>query len=132
MRRLDPSSEPFRPDTYVFGNKVGERVKSVHTAWVNACAIAGLKNFQLRDLRHEARSRFDEAGMPIIYVSNMLGHQSLTTTTRYLNVRRRGLHLAMQAYEESRVAIPLRAETETPTEPASEPEQPADSKSYIS
>jgi integrase len=91
----------------VFGNKVGEYVKSVHTAWINACASAGLKNFQLRDLRHEAGSRFDEAGMPIIYVSNMLGHVNLSTTSRYLNVRRRGLHLAMRAYDESRLAISL-------------------------
>ena len=55
--------------------------------------------------------------MPIICVSNMLGHASLTTTTRYLNVRRRRLHLEMQKYEQSRLAIPL---------------QPADRKSYVS
>src|SRR5450759_2956174 len=81
MRRLDPSGQSFGPDAYVFGNKVGEHVKSVHTAWINACASAGLKNFQLRDLRHEAGSRFDEAGMPIIYVSNMLGPVSYTHLT---------------------------------------------------
>ena len=88
--------------------------------------------FQLRDLRQEAGSRLDEASMPTIYVSNMLGHASLTTTTRYLDLRRRGLHLAMQAYEQSRVATPLQAETETTTEPATEPEHPADRRSYIS
>jgi len=73
MRRLDPSGQPCGRDAYVFGNEVGERVRSVRTAWTNACKKAGLRGFQLRDLRHEAGSRFDEAGVPINYVSSFLG-----------------------------------------------------------
>jgi integrase len=56
----------------------------------------------LRDLRHEAGSRFDEAGVPTNYVSKLLGHTNLTTTSRYLNIHRRGLQLAMQKLEEHR------------------------------
>jgi hypothetical protein len=37
--------------------------------------------------------------MPINYVSNMLGHSNISTTSRYLNINRRGLHLAMAKYE---------------------------------
>ena len=37
---------------------------------------------QVRDLRHEAGSRFDEAGVPTNYVSKILGHTNLTTTSR--------------------------------------------------
>jgi transposase len=59
------------------------------------------QDLQLRDLRHEAGSRFDEAGVSTNYVSKILGHSSLNTTTRYLNIQRRGLHLAMQKLEES-------------------------------
>jgi hypothetical protein len=40
--------------------------------------------------------------MPINYVSNMLGHSNLSTTSRYLNINRRGLHLAMQKFEAQR------------------------------
>jgi hypothetical protein len=40
--------------------------------------------------------------MAINFVSTMLGHTNLTTTSRYLNIHRRGLHLAMQKYEEAR------------------------------
>jgi hypothetical protein len=40
--------------------------------------------------------------MPINYVSNMLGHSNLSTTSRYLNINRRGLHLAMEKFEENR------------------------------
>ena len=72
-------------EAYVFGNAIGRRVKSVREAWNNAATKAGLTDFQIRDLRHEAGSRFDEAGMPINYVSNMLGHSNLSTTSRYLN-----------------------------------------------
>lgn len=85
----------------MFGNAIGQRVKSVKEAWKSACAKAELVGFQLRDLRHEAGSRFDEAGIPTNYVSKLLGHASLTTTTRYLNINRRGLHLAMEKLEQS-------------------------------
>ena len=64
----------------------------MRTAWNNTCQVIGLEGFQLRDLRHEAGSRFDEEGIPINYVSKMMGHTDLTTTTRYLNVQRRELH----------------------------------------
>jgi hypothetical protein len=37
-------------------------------------------------------------------VSKLLGHASLSTTTRYLNIQRRGLHLAMEKLEESQRA----------------------------
>jgi hypothetical protein len=46
-------------------------------------------------------SRFDEAGVSTNYVSKILGHASLSTTIRYLNIQRRGLHLAMEKLEES-------------------------------
>jgi len=83
----------------VLGDPIGRHIKSVREAWNNAVKKANLGDLQLRDLRHEAGSRFDEAGMPINYVSNMLGHSNLSTTSRYLNINRRGLHLAMRNFE---------------------------------
>jgi integrase len=101
MRKLDPAGREFEPNKYAFGNEIGEQVTSVRIAWETARATAGLPDLQLRDLRHEAGSRFDEAGVSTNYVSKILGHASLTTTTRYLNIQRRGLHLAMEKLEES-------------------------------
>jgi integrase len=72
--------------------------------WEEARKRAELQDLQLRDLRHEAGSRFDKAGVSTNYVNKILGHASLTTTTRYLNIQRRGLHLAMEKLEESRKA----------------------------
>ena len=105
MRKLDPAGEPRSPNAYVLGDALGRRVKSVRTAWKNACERAGLSGLQLRDLRHEAGSRFEEAGVPVTFVSKILGHTNLTTTSRYLNIHRRGLHAAMEKLEQHRPAV---------------------------
>lgn len=102
MRRLGPKGKEFGPAAYAFGNEVGERVKPMRELWGDAVEKAGLKGLQLRDLRHEAGSRFMEAGMPISYVSNMLGHTNLTTTSRYLNINVRVLHREMEKFEAAR------------------------------
>lgn len=129
MRKLDPAGEPFAKDAYVFGDELGRRVKSVRTAWENACDRAGLTGLQLRDLRHEAGSRFEEAGVPVTLVSKILGHTNLTTTSRYLNIHLRGLHAAMEKLEAHRPAVaqPLhKADEDTQaTVPTSDPSAPA-------
>ena len=102
MRRLDPSGKPFPPDGYVFGDRLGKRATSIRTAWENARDAAGLQGFQLRDLRHEAASRFEEAGVLTTDVSKFLGHRNLSTTTRYLNTTSRRLRLALLRVEEAR------------------------------
>jgi hypothetical protein len=50
----------WRPDSHVFGNEVGERVKSVRTAWANACEAAEIDGFQLHGL-HLAMQEYDES-----------------------------------------------------------------------
>jgi hypothetical protein len=83
--------------------------ESVHRAWTSAANAAGLSGGQLRDLRHEAGSRFEEAGVPISNVSKLLGHTNLITTSRYLNIHRTAMHSAIAKLEEHRptVAQPL-------------------------
>jgi integrase/recombinase XerD len=119
MRRTDPAGREFPPDAYVFGDEVGQRMKSaqVREAWMTAATAAGLHDFQLRDLRHEAGSRFDEAGMPIAYIGTMLGHSNLSTTSRYLNINRRGLHIAMQNFDASRTPRPANPASDAIAQP---------------
>jgi integrase len=105
MRKLDPAGDPLPQHAYVFGDALGRKVKSVRTAWESACERAGLIGVQLRDLRHEAGSRFEEAGVAVTVVSKILGHTNLTTTSRYLNIHRRGLHAAMEKLEQHRPAV---------------------------
>ena len=84
----------------MFGDAIGRRVHSVRDAWIAAASAAGLQGFQLRDLRHEAACRFEEAGTPVSDVSKLLGHTSLTTTSRYLmNMQRRALRRAADRLE---------------------------------
>jgi integrase len=102
MRRIDPAGNPFPPDAYVFGDRLGRRMKSIRTTWENAREAAGLNGFQLRDLRHEAASRFEEPGVLTTDVSKFLGHRNLSTTTRYLNTTSRRLRLALLRVEQAR------------------------------
>jgi integrase len=102
MRRLDPTGKPFPPGAFVFGNRLGERATSIRTAWRNARKAAGLEQFQLRDVRHEAASRFEEAGVLTTDVSKFLGHRNLSTTSRYLNTTTRRLRLALLRVEQAR------------------------------
>jgi len=134
MRKSDPAGKPLPADAFVFGDALGRRMKSVRTAWENACERAGLSGLQLRDLRHEAGSRFEEAGVPVTFVSKILGHTNLTTTSRYLNIHRRGLHAAMEKLEQHRPAVaqPLHKEDEsTPADVPQPIEQPASKSSII-
>jgi len=89
-------------------------------------AQAARGEFQLRDLRHEAASRFDEAGVAIVYVSPLLGHTNLSTTSRYLNINRRGLHLAMQKLEESQAPKPKQEPPAEKTDAVAQPLHTAD------
>ena len=91
MGQTDPSGQPFGPDAYVFGNEVGHRIKSPQTAWENALTRAGITDLKFHDLRHEAGSRFIEAGWPVHQVQEMLGHADLKQTSTYLNVDARGV-----------------------------------------
>ena len=120
LRRHAPDGQLHGPEAYVFGTDLGQPVKSVREQWEKTREAAGMKGLQLRDLRHEAGSRFDEAGVPTNYVSKILGHTNLTTTSRYLNIHRRGLHLAMEKLERHQSAkdVAQTLHSDTPVSPA--------------
>ena len=112
MATTDPSGHPFDSDAYVFGDEVGRPVKSVKKAWQTACEKAGVTNLKFHDLRHEAGSRFLEAGWPLHHVKEMLGHADIKTTDTYLNVTRIGLHESMRRFEVARETantVPVKA-----------------------
>ena len=90
------------PSAFVFGNEIGARVASVRTAWRNTCRTAKVAGLRLHDLRHEAGSRFIEAGFPLHNVQAMLGHANLKTTSTYLNATLGGLHASMRKLDEQR------------------------------
>jgi integrase len=91
-RQFGPDGRKLGAFAYVFGNEVGERVGSVKTAWRAACTRAGIVNLRFHDLRHEAGSRKLEQGYQLHDVAEWLGHNNVTTTSRYLNAGRMRLH----------------------------------------
>ena len=99
------------PEAYVFGNEVGAQVTFPKKAWettasrrtvtrrsgsgqgqATAACRARLQAIDLdfHDLRHEGGSRLLEAGCPLDYVRDMLGHVDISTTSRYPNAEREG------------------------------------------
>ena len=84
MRQHGPDGTAFGPESYVFGNAVGEKVHSVKTAWAATCRRAGIGGLQVRDLRREFASRLRESGASDHDVRDFLGHANITTTSRYL------------------------------------------------
>ena len=103
MRRYAPDGTRHGPDQYVFGNGVGEPVKSVRTAWENTCRRANIEDLHFHDLRREFGSRLRETpGMSDHEVRDWLGHANITTTSRYLSTTRVGLQQAVHKFEEAR------------------------------
>jgi len=67
---------------YVFTYK-GKPLKSVRTAFENACERTGIKNLRFHDLRHTFATRLVLAGVDLATVSKLLGHSSIQMTMRY-------------------------------------------------
>ena len=126
MATVDPAGHRFGPAAFVFGDAVGRRLKSPKKAWATAVlkshghtptwvksdlspasreAYAAI-NLKFHDLRHEAGSRWLEAGVPLHHVKQLLGHASISTTDTYLNASRIHLHESMARMDVARKNAP--------------------------
>ena len=111
MASHDPAGHRFGSDACVFGDEVGQHVGSPKKAWETVVLKAHgytprwangslapessdayqAIDLHFHDLRHEAGSRWLEAGLPLHYVKELLGHTDISTTDTYLNASR--IHL---------------------------------------
>ena len=116
MGTHDPAGHPFGPEAYVFGNEVGGHIGSQKKAWATtvlkahghrptwrngslapeSSAVYREIDLHFHDLRHEAGSRWLEAGMPLHHVKELLGHANIATTDTYLNAGRIHLQASME------------------------------------
>jgi integrase len=60
---------------------------SLNYIWRTVKNEAGITDFRLHDLRHEAISRFVEAGFSDLEVMNIAGHLSHAMLVRYAHLR---------------------------------------------
>jgi integrase len=65
---------------------------SVSTAFTRAVAACGINDLHFHDLRHDACSRFFEAGLQIQHVALISGHRDWGQLKRYTNLRAEDLH----------------------------------------
>ena len=60
---------------------------TTYRVWVSAIERAGIENLRFHDLRHEATSRFVEAGLSDQEVASITGHKSMQMLRRYTHLR---------------------------------------------
>jgi integrase len=84
LRRHAADGHAHPATAYVFGNEVGEPVKSIRTAWELTCERAEIYDLHFHDLRREFASRLLESQADLHDVQMFLGHAAITTTSRYL------------------------------------------------
>jgi integrase len=60
---------------------------SISTAFTRAAAACGIKDLRFHDLRHDACSRFFEAGLQVQEVALISGHRDWGQLKRYTNLR---------------------------------------------
>lgn len=73
---------------YVFPSpKTNESLKSVKSSFKRACRKAKIKGLRFHDLRHTSATIMIEIGVPLVTVSEILGHASIQMTMRYAHPR---------------------------------------------
>ncbi len=68
---------------YVFTDSNGRRFKDMKKSFRTACTKAGIKDFRFHDLRGTCCSHLVMAGVDLITVQQLMGHESLAMVLRY-------------------------------------------------
>ena len=84
------------PATHV---NLGDRVKSVRTSFATVCKKVGIDDFHVHDLRHTAASWLVMEGVPLLEVSRLLRHKSITQTIRYAHLAPESTRTLVQVLE---------------------------------
>lgn len=71
---------------WVFAHKNGDQVKCMQNGFKAACRRAGITDFTVHDMRHTFASWLVSAGVPLLEVSELLGHSSIEMTLRYAHL----------------------------------------------
>ena len=89
----DAMNNPTRPEDtqYIFFGEPGRngmrKPYDTKSAWYDSIQKAEIEGLRFHDLRHEATSRFVEAGLSDLEVASITGHKSLQMLKRYTHLR---------------------------------------------
>lgn len=92
MFELANTADELKPDNFIFPaceNRIldySKPQKSLRTAWRALTKKAGLK-FRMHDLRHQAITELNEAGVPESVIMSMCGHLSRKMMDHYTHIR---------------------------------------------
>ena len=99
---IEALNYPVRPidtDLIFFGEPGRDgkrRPYTINKFWVQALERADIVDLRFHDLRHEATSRFVEAGLSDQEVSSITGHKSMQMLKRYTHLRTENLSEKIQ------------------------------------
>ena len=93
---------PDPKSAWVF-DKGGKPFVEVKRGFKSACRAAGVANFRFHDLRHTFASKLVGQGVPLLEVSQLLGHTSLDMTMRYAHLSPDHLKRAVQKLDPAQV-----------------------------
>lgn len=91
---LDFRIRPDDTDLLFYGNPGRDGKRRPYQSgrvWDQALERSGITNLRFHDLRHEATSRFVEAGLSDQQVSSITGHKSMQMLKRYTHLRNEDL-----------------------------------------
>lgn len=85
--------KPKQGNPYVFPGKVpGKPLYDLKSQWRKICKSTGLDGVRIHDLRHTfASMAIQEGGLDLYYVSKLLGHKDIHTTSRYAHLAKKDL-----------------------------------------
>lgn len=78
-----------------------ERIRDVKRSSRTACNRAGIEDFRVHDLRHTCAAWLVSAGVPLANVRDLLGHQTIQMTERYVHLAPENVRAAVALLEGS-------------------------------
>jgi integrase len=91
--------------TSVFGLSLNG---NVDTAFHGAKTAAGLDDLTIHDLRHTFATRMIAAGVELAFLARVLGHKSVQTTMRYVNLHEQAAKEVAKKMDRHRTPRPRR------------------------
>jgi len=118
LRRLPRVSEYVLCDP-----ETGERILSFRRAFATACRKADIKDLRIHDLRHTFGTMLNVRGVDLPTISSLLGHSSISMTSRYitpiLEIQKRAVDCLVDTREPERKKdeSPIRETLDTDRKP---------------